>query len=178
MTEVKLDIGGGKYPKPGYLSLDVTPNADIHHDLLANGFVHPFKNNEVDAIYASHFIEHMEYDDSIAWLKDCKRVLKPGGVIEIHTVDTNVVMQRLEACEVLPDEHRKFKKCDPSLRHIHVAQFRVFHCTPKNHYQNHKSLWTQDVLTVTLQYAGFTVEPCDINPLHKNYDLAAKGFKR
>ena len=47
----------------------------------------PFEDNTVDELYASHVIEHIPWfltDDALA---EAFRVLRPGGLIELHTID-------------------------------------------------------------------------------------------
>jgi predicted SAM-dependent methyltransferase len=47
----------------------------------------PFKNNTVDYIYHSHLLEHLHYDEGIKFLKECYRILKPGGLMRIVLPD-------------------------------------------------------------------------------------------
>tara|TARA_B100001063_G_C16763468_1_gene557274 strand:+ start:247 stop:1080 length:834 start_codon:yes stop_codon:yes gene_type:complete len=47
----------------------------------------PFKKNEFDVIYSSHFIEHIPQNQVKDFLMDSFRVLKPGGVIRFVTPD-------------------------------------------------------------------------------------------
>ena len=43
----------------------------------------PFDDGSVDAVYSSHFFEHIYYSDAGAILKECHRVLRPGGVLRL-----------------------------------------------------------------------------------------------
>lgn len=47
----------------------------------------PFKTGEVDLIYSSHFLEHLTYDEGLAFLRECRRVVKPGGAMRIIVPD-------------------------------------------------------------------------------------------
>lgn len=47
----------------------------------------PFSDGTVDAIYASHVLEHLYRDDAHRLLSECKRILKPGGVIRLVLPD-------------------------------------------------------------------------------------------
>ena len=52
----KVDIGGGLYPRPGYLTVD-QEGADITCN-LEEGI--PLEDNSVGVLYASHIIEHLK----------------------------------------------------------------------------------------------------------------------
>ncbi|MCD6386440.1 methyltransferase domain-containing protein [Candidatus Sumerlaeota bacterium] len=43
----------------------------------------PFSTESVDFIFCEHFIEHLTKQESISFLKECFRILVPGGVIRI-----------------------------------------------------------------------------------------------
>ena len=40
-----------------------------------------FQNESVDFIYSSHLLEHIYPNDCINFLKECRRILKPGGTM-------------------------------------------------------------------------------------------------
>jgi len=52
----------------------------IDHDLL-NPL--PFEANTIDAILCSHVLEHFTVIESLKVLRDCYRVLRPGGLIRV-----------------------------------------------------------------------------------------------
>ena len=47
----------------------------------------PFSDGTVDAIYSSHFFEHIYYGDAHAITRECHRVLKPGGILRLALPD-------------------------------------------------------------------------------------------
>jgi len=47
----------------------------------------PFADGTVDAVYSSHFLEHIYYSDAEAIIKECFRVLKAGGVLRLALPD-------------------------------------------------------------------------------------------
>lgn len=65
-----------------------TPNALNLRCDVTQGL--PFQNNEVDGVYSEHFIEHLSQTDGIGFLRECRRILKPGGTIRIATPDLEV----------------------------------------------------------------------------------------
>lgn len=43
----------------------------------------PHGSGTVDAIYSSHMIEHLDRHEAASFLAECRRVLKPGGVLRL-----------------------------------------------------------------------------------------------
>jgi SAM-dependent methyltransferase len=50
---------------------------DKVHDLTK--FPYPFKDESVDAIFSSHFVEHLDGTERMKFFDECYRILKPGG---------------------------------------------------------------------------------------------------
>jgi glycosyltransferase involved in cell wall biosynthesis len=80
---LKVDIGGGLNPRPGYLTID-KEGAQINFD-LDKGI--PLPDNSVGVINASHVIEHLK--DPIKTMSEIHRVLAHGGwaFIEVPSTD-------------------------------------------------------------------------------------------
>ena len=53
------------------------PGVDIVHDLTK--FPYPVKEGTVDAIFSSHFVEHLDGPQRAKFMDECYRMLKPGG---------------------------------------------------------------------------------------------------
>ena len=80
---LKIDLGGGLFPRPGYLTVD-KQDADIVCD-LDDGI--PLPDNSVGVINASHVLEHLK--DPIKSMSEIYRVLCDGGwaFIEVPSTD-------------------------------------------------------------------------------------------
>jgi len=60
----------------------------------------PIKSNSIEAVYCSHFIEHIPAERVIFFLNECKRVLKNNGTLRIVTLDfEKMVIEYLERRE-------------------------------------------------------------------------------
>jgi predicted SAM-dependent methyltransferase len=64
------------------------------HDLRAGV---PYATGSVDLIYACHFLEHLSYKEGENFLNECRRVLKPGGVIRIVLPDAEMLIKKYVA---------------------------------------------------------------------------------
>lgn len=93
---MKLNLGCGADRKPGWINIDGdrTTAADMFHD-LSKGL--PFGNDTADFIYAEHFLEHLSRADGVRFLAECRRVLKPGGVIRISMPDLREFVRLYQA---------------------------------------------------------------------------------
>jgi SAM-dependent methyltransferase len=47
----------------------------------------PFADGASDTVYHSHLLEHFDRDDALNLLIECRRVLKPGGLIRVVVPD-------------------------------------------------------------------------------------------
>jgi SAM-dependent methyltransferase len=47
----------------------------------------PFADGTVDAVYSSHFLEHIYMSDAQSILAECHRVLRPGGILRLALPD-------------------------------------------------------------------------------------------
>jgi SAM-dependent methyltransferase len=71
---VALNIGAGSKIIPGARSLDLPEwNADLSPI--------PWNDESISTIHAYHFLEHVK--DPVAVLRECQRVLKVGGVMNV-----------------------------------------------------------------------------------------------
>ena len=82
---LKIDMGGGLFPKEGYTTID-QEDGDIICD-LNDGI--PLEDNSVGVLNASHVIEHLR--DPIKTMREIHRVLAPGGwaFIEVPSTEGN-----------------------------------------------------------------------------------------
>ena len=79
---LKLDLGAGQNPQPGFTSVDLyAPNPDIRCDLFK--FPLPWENDSVSEIFASHFIEHIPREIRWPFFEECWRILNPEGTMRI-----------------------------------------------------------------------------------------------
>ena len=54
----------------------------------------PWPDNSIDIVYSSHTLEHMSREKGKAFLHQCHRVLKSGGIIRIVVPDLFAIVRR------------------------------------------------------------------------------------
>src|SRR5262245_55537926 len=85
----RLHIGCGNSPIPGWVNVDQFPLAGVDR-VLDVGEGLPFEN--VSFLYAEHFLEHLSLQEALAFLRGCRRVLAPSGVLRLSTPNLDWVM--------------------------------------------------------------------------------------
>lgn len=91
-----LNVGSGSHPLPGFVNIDLNPEADLRHD-LSKGL--PYPDRAVDRVFSEHFLEHLSQAQGLAFLRECRRVLKPGGVMRIAMPDLDELVRRYSSTD-------------------------------------------------------------------------------
>jgi predicted SAM-dependent methyltransferase len=87
----KLQLGTSNSLIEGWLNTDVLPTSrEVVYLDATRRF--PFRDNTFDYVCSEHMIEHIEYHDALFMLRECFRVLKPGGKIRMSTPDLRVLV--------------------------------------------------------------------------------------
>ncbi|NDC78652.1 MAG: methyltransferase domain-containing protein [Chitinophagia bacterium] len=113
-----------------------------------------FTSDSADAIYASHVLEHLHHDDALSLLAECRRVLKPGGVLRMVLPDLDsMVREYLSSEEPTAAIHlnKRLLFCPETrprglLRRLYAAL---------NDMHSHKFMYDARCLTQLLASVGF-----------------------
>ena len=95
-----LNLGCGSRYHKDWLNMDLNSHSNevIAHNIL-EGI--PLPDNECDAVYHSHLLEHIPKKEAENFLNECRRVLKPGGIIRVVVPDLENIskcyLQQLES---------------------------------------------------------------------------------
>lgn len=81
---MRIHLCCGSRIEPGWCNVDIDPPADVRHDVRLGL---PFADESAVMIYSEHAIEHFTSVQGVALLRECKRVLKPGGALRLSTPD-------------------------------------------------------------------------------------------
>lgn len=158
-----LEIGPHKGRIPGFETLDIVPGRLVDHvrDCRETGF----PDATFDLVYSSHVIEHIEWFDVERTIAEWARILKPGGWLEVHTVDAYRLMKALVVLEETgewtgpsPAWRSNLTKDDP---YLFVTGRTLNWRKDDNIYELHRSLITPKFLARCFERAGLT----DLAPL-------------
>ncbi len=126
-----LEIGRRERPKPGWLTCDLRPNRGV----FGMDATQPFRlpDNSFHFIYSEHMIEHVPLVGGQKMLKECYRVLRPGGVIRIVTPSLHFLTSIIGSDQTELHKHistgtvrRSSKTTTRSL----LPYFSIFTCAP------------------------------------------------
>lgn len=85
---MKLNIGCGSFPLPGYTNIDQHCPADIQADFATLHF------NDVEEIVALHLLEHLPWRSTRDVLRLWHAWLAPGGRLLVEVPDMGEIMRR------------------------------------------------------------------------------------
>lgn len=133
----RLHIGAGQESLAGWINIDNQGHPGVDQVLdVRQGL--PFE--DVASIYAEHFIEHLTLDEGLAFLRECRRVLRPDGVLRLSTPNLDWVMLT---------HYRGAATSEPDAREDCLRLNRAFHAW------GHRFLYNRATLVAALRTAGF-----------------------
>jgi predicted SAM-dependent methyltransferase len=96
----KLQLGTGPNPLPGWLNTDLVPDSYPEHrdEIVFLDATKPFPLDAMtfDYVFSEHQIEHVTEPEARSMLKECFRILRPGGRVRIATPDLSAILTLYE----------------------------------------------------------------------------------
>ena len=80
----------------------------------------PLENESVNYIYCSHVLEHFEKYEALNILKECRRVLKEGGVIRVVLPDLREMIRKYKDAEEFNREFFGYEKDEKSIFNLFI----------------------------------------------------------
>ncbi|GEP44588.1 methyltransferase domain-containing protein [Brevifollis gellanilyticus] len=115
-----------------------------------------FEDASFDFIVSEHFFEHLQLPDALALMKECQRLLRPGGVIRTSVPDADL---------------RGYAPPEPPGYPGAIV--------PWDHHQKHKSRWNVHSFSELLRLAGLEPRPIQYctsdRQYHDDLKLAASA---
>jgi predicted SAM-dependent methyltransferase len=119
---LRLNLGCGPRPIPGYINIDVDDADEIQKrypetavpkdiEIRNEDILHlPYQDGTVDEVRADSLVEHLSFSEEREFFYEMKRVLRPGGLLKFSTPDfEDAVKLWLNA----KDEWKDFYRNDP-----------------------------------------------------------------
>ena len=75
-SSIILNLGCGEDYRPNVIGIDLSRKAQVRWNLK---YGIPLGDNTVKGIFSDHFFEHLQLTQIVMLLRDCYRVLVPGG---------------------------------------------------------------------------------------------------
>lgn len=149
--KLKLHIGSATTMyHHGWLNMDI-----LDLSPFANGLHYKFKQHDVreglpfdtecvDAIVSHHMLEHLTYKEGLAFLKECRRVLKPSGAMRISVPSYDKIALNNDPSE-------NFKELSGTCDAAETPVEKIFELL----YAHHFSTYDEETLSRALVKAGF-----------------------
>lgn len=151
----KLQIGAGPSKASDWLTTDILAKLrkkTVYLDAVAP---YPIPTGAIDYVFSEHMIEHISYMQGRQMLRECARVLKPGGKIRLATPDLSRLLALMQpaiedtAAQYIKWAANEFLPTGTPVAAIHVLnnQFRNY---------GHQFLYDEACLSASLAAVGFT----------------------
>jgi SAM-dependent methyltransferase len=152
VSPLRVEIGGGPFPSPGYVHVDGDRRAR-HVEYLAPAWELPFADGSVEEILAIHVLEHVHPALTSRTLGEWRRALRPGGVVQIHVPNAAAIL----AAYLHGDVRTKWfamsaifgTPCGPEWTNPADLDGRAS-------WTEHQALYDVELLTDVVSQAGFT----------------------
>lgn len=163
---MKLHLGCGKNILKGWVNIDLHHTEDvIGIDLSKDGLSH-FKDNTASHIFAEHFIEHMPRERARMLIRECYRVLEPGGMLRFTTPDLDLLVEDYLA-----------NKLDRWSGSGWIPKTKAQLINEGMRFWGHEFLYNADDAEELLEEAGFRdIKPCE-HRYSKHYDFNGIEFR-
>lgn len=138
---LRLHLGSGGEPKDGWVNVDLLGDpVELAWD-LARGI--PFSDGSAEAVFHEHLLEHIPLRAGYFFLRECFRVLRPGGVLRVAVPDAG----RLAASYA--GDRSYLRSLHPEAPTAMLGLQELFY------WHRHTTMYDAETLTLMLRAAGF-----------------------
>ena len=93
--QTAYNLGCGSRHWPGWINVDLAPDADIRSDLRN---LDAIPSDSADAVAAIHVLEHFHEWEALPLIQEWRRVLKPGGKMILELPCLNKICYYVAKC--------------------------------------------------------------------------------
>jgi predicted SAM-dependent methyltransferase len=150
----KLQIGAHVCVLPGWLNTDLYP-LSINAVALDATKTFPLPDSSFDYVFSEHQLEHIDYGGALNMLKECRRILRPGGKIRLAVPSLDRLVELIQATRTeVQDRYIRYSTDFwwPSVQN--PGPCFAFNSAFMN--WGHKFLYDQATLRNALETSGFT----------------------
>lgn len=150
----KLQIGSHVCVLPGWLNTDLYPLSMSAVSLDATK-TFPLPDESFDYVFSEHQMEHIAYSEALTMLRECRRILRPGGKIRLAVPSLDRLVELIRPARTdVQDRYIRYSTDFwwPSVQN--PGPCFAFNSAFMN--WGHKFLYDQTTLRHTLETMGFT----------------------
>jgi predicted SAM-dependent methyltransferase len=138
---IRLHLGSGGERKAGWVNVDLLGDpVEVAWNLA---IPLPFEPASVDAVFHEHLLEHMPLRAGAALMRECYRVLKPGGILRVGVPDAGKLVRSYAGDRAYLEERH------PGRPAAMVAVQELFY------WNRHCAMFDDETLRVFFQASGF-----------------------
>lgn len=167
----RLNLGCGSRTYSLWDNIDHDAECQPDHQLDLGNQPLPYKDNSVEAIYHSHALDHLTFREGQFCLGECRRVLKPGGVLRVVVCDLGKFAEAYTAGTL--NQFAYFQPAEFAAAKTQGLKFGMLACggmSDRKFYSGHKLLMDGPALVECLELAGFAgVHLCAENEYHEQF---------
>lgn len=145
----RVHLGCGDHRLEGWINVDLAPSAAVDAVVDCAGDL-PFAPGTVAFLHCEDLLEHVEREKGIALLRECFRVLRPGGVLRVLTPDLRQLVQKV----YLESAPLHLGWCAAQLSARGACQSLNMHLRMNG---EHRFVYDEEELRKTLEEIGFRV---------------------
>ena len=139
---LRLHLGSGNEHKEGWVNVDLAGYPVEIAWNLARPL--PLPAASVEAIFHEHLLEHLTLEQGLAFCGECRRVLRPGGILRIGVPDAGAA-----ARSYVDDPEGFLARARPGRPTPMLALQELFY------YPGHHTMYDYETLALLLRAAGF-----------------------
>lgn len=181
--DLNVQYGAGWDAAPGWINFDSSPSLWLERLPVVGPFIRvnstrfpagvqfgditrglPLPAGSAKAVYASHVLEHLSYDDARKAVRNTLALLKPGGVFRLIVPDLEVRVHRYMAARKAGDAAAASRLMrETLLGRESRATTPVGYLRGMIGNSEHLWMWDEASIQILLEEEGFTtIRRCDI----------------